>query len=646
MIEAEVSEMDHTPEILEDVPPAVAIVDTGSQYVKVYDRRIRDLGVRSEMVPASISADELKAMGVQALVVPGGPDSVYAEGSVELDQDIYDMGLPTLFTCYGMQRMSHDLGGTVTRLSDAGLGDDREDGISLINIVGKSPLFEGLEKRQEVVQSHGDLVTKPPEGFTVTARSTNEGIAAIEDPVRGFYATQFHPEVDNTANGNDMISHFLFDIAGLEKNFTAADRHQEAIEYIQETVGDKELIAFLSGGVDSSVLGALLHEALPDRDIPMLFVDHGFMREGEAADVKAMLAKAGLSVEIIDAKEEFLNATTEIDGVETPPLREVYDPEVKRKIFGDTFMRLQRRLAIERGFDPDSYMLAQGTLRPDLIESASKLASSSADVIKTHHNDTQLAREMREQGRLVEPLVEFHKDEVRKLGSKLGLPDAIVKRHPFPGPGGGIEIISEPRPYITEMSEIIDKDLESLTSTGIRGHTIPVRTVGIQGDNRTYGHLVGLSGDRDWGDLQTLARAIPKKYQDVNRVVYVFGDPIEESLTTITDKHLLGSNLVVNQWRRATKAASDTLKRSGYYDAIAQMPIVSTPADFGVKGSTSIGIRTFLTNDFMTGDFALPGRDIPEEVVLEMVANIMKIPGVSRVMYDLTSKPPGTTEWL
>lgn len=616
----------------------VAILDAGAQYGKVIDRRVRELGIESELLPFDTPADQLQKYS--AIILSGGPESVYSPKAPAFDKKLFELGIPILGICYGMQLMNFVQGGTVK------LKDRREDGECVITTIKEARLFEGLERRQDVLMSHGDTVDQVAEGFTVTADSDGL-IAAMENPARKMYAVQFHPEVDLTKNGKKILSNFLLKIVGLKQDFTVRDRKAEAVQLIQETVREGQVLVLVSGGVDSAVCAALLREALQPKQIIALHIDHGFMRKNESGKVIKALYDIGLDVKLIDASDRFSNATTTINGIQTKPLNQVTAPEEKRKIIGDTFVKVTEQELAKLHLNLDKVYLVQGTLRPDLIESASTLASKKADTIKTHHNDTQLIRELRARGRVIEPLSEYHKDEVRELGKQLGLPEELVWRQPFPGPGLAIRVLCATEPYMTEEFEQVQKKLSTFADAETTVSLLPVRTVGVQGDGRTYSYLAALSVDDDipaWPKLFDLARQIPKHVHQVNRIVYAFGGKLTNVPTTITPTVLTAD--VLDQLREADDIVNQVLLKYNLIRSLSQVPVVLFPVDFGEEGKRSIGIRTFITNDFMTGVPALPGRDIPLEAVQEMVDGILRNDKrIARVVYDLTSKPPGTTEW-
>ncbi len=359
---------------------------------------------------------------------------------------------------------------------------------------------------------------------------------------------------------------------------------------------------------------------------------------------------------MVDASETFYNATTLIDGKETKKLNQTTSPQEKRKIIGDTFIKVSQKIIQDLNLDENNVFLAQGTLRPDLIESASKTVSNTADVIKTHHNDTDLVRKLRDEGKVIEPLKDYHKDEVRELGTMLGLPESLVWRQPFPGPGLAVRIICTEKPYLTEDFEKIEEKLKTFETKNLEFGLIPIQTVGVQGDGRTYNYLAGMYpknnlegldkiSEIDWKEAIKLAREIPKKIHQINRIVFVFEQKPEKPQKTIIPTLLEPE--VIEQLQIADDIVNQILQENNLIKNISQVPVISFPVGFDKgKNLRSIAIRTFITNDFMTGIPATPGEEMPFEVLTQMVKQILdKTPNVARVAYDLTAKPPGTTEW-
>lgn len=492
----------------------IVVLDFGSQYNQLITRRIREFGVYSELHPHTITAEEIKQMNATGVIFSGGPNSVYDENSFRADEAIFELGLPVLGICYGMQLMTQHFNGKVEPAKN------REYGKAEIKIENETRIFGQLPQEQIVWMSHGDLVVEAPAGFTVDATSPSCPISAMSDESRNLYAVQFHPEVRHSQYGNELLKNFVFNVCQCKGNWSMENFIEIEMEKIRQTVGDKKVLCALSGGVDSSVVAVLIHKAIGDQ-LTCIFVDHGLLRKGEADSVMKTFADGfNMNVIKVDAKDRFLSK-----------LQGVSDPEKKRKIIGNEFIYVFDDEATKlKGIE----FLAQGTLYTDIIESG----TATAQTIKSHHNVGGLPEDM--QFTLIEPLNTLFKDEVRALGTELGIPDEIVWRQPFPGPGLGIRVlgeISEDKLEIVRESDWILR--EEIKKAGLDRDiwqyftVLPdIRSVGVMGDARTYDYTIGIRAVTSidgmtsdwaripWDVLEVISTRIVNEVSHVNRVVY------------------------------------------------------------------------------------------------------------------------------
>ncbi|HYV18144.1 MAG TPA: glutamine-hydrolyzing GMP synthase [Verrucomicrobiae bacterium] len=494
----------------------IVVLDFGSQFSQLIARRVRELHVFSELLPFDVPVERLRALHPKGIILSGGPDSVYETNAPRMDPKVYELGIPVLGLCYGMQLMAYQLGGRVERVPE------REFGPSDFDITAPSPIFSDTPKTQRVWMSHGDSILVPPPGFKALGRSTNAPIAAMADDRRRLYALQFHPEVSHTEHGRLLLAAFLRTICGCGESWKLTSFIEEAVAAVRERVGTGRVIAGLSGGVDSAVAALLIHRAIGER-LQCLFVDNGLLREAEGDEVvRSFRDGFHLPVRRVDAADAFLAA-----------LSGVTDPERKRKEIGRVFIDVFDREAQAAG--PVDF-LAQGTLYPDLIESTSNKGPSA--VIKTHHNVGGLPAGMRL--KLVEPLRSLFKDEVRRIGIELGLDRRFVGRHPFPGPGLAVRVLGEvTRPRLDLLRRADAIFIEELRAADLYDATaqafvvlLPVQSVGVMGDGRTYENVCALRAvttddfmTADWARLphDFLARVsarIVNEVRGINRVVY------------------------------------------------------------------------------------------------------------------------------
>ena len=571
----------------------ILILDAGGQYCHLIARKVRDLGVYAEVRASETPARELAQ--AKGIIISGGPNSVYDPGSPTVDPSLFAGGQPVLGICYGQQLMAHVLGGTVQK------GVKGEFGLATLDLDSTAdPLFAGLGGPQQVWMSHRDLVAGLPPGFSTVGRTATCPVAAIAAPARRLYAVQFHPEVVHTARGKELLANFVFRLCQCEKDWDPSHRVPLIEQEIRECAGDRNVFFFVSGGVDSTVAFALCTRALGENRVRGVYVDTGLMREGETDYVRRM---AGVTVEC--AQEEFLSA-----------LAGVTDPERKRHIIGEEFVRVQERVIASRHLLDERWILGQGTIYPDTIESG---GTAKAALIKTHHNRVAGIQKLIEEGRIVEPLKSFYKDEVREVGRELGLPAELLDRHPFPGPGLAIRCLCS--------------ETDAAVSPTADGCVIPVHSVGVQGDSRSYAPVLAIP-QLDHAHATELINRL----SGVNRVIASVAGRVPMASMQVRASTLTPIRLA--RLRAADAAVRRLSHESGFDHRVWQFPVVLIP--LGTPDAPdSVVLRPIDSVDGMTAQSVVMDPHLLQRMSEELLAQ----DGIAGVFYDLTHKPPATIEW-
>ena len=583
----------------------ITILDAGGQYCHLIARKVRELGVYADVRRSDTPAPELTS--ARGLIISGGPSSVYDPASPTVDPAILRDGTPVLGICYGQQLMAQLLGGGVRR------GDKGEYGLAKLSLLGSpDALFKGCAPMSQIWMSHRDVVADLPEGFSILATTSTCSTAAIANSKQGLYGVQFHPEVVQTTDGMRVLSNFVFNICGCVQDWDPRHRVRQLETEIQECVGNRKVFFFVSGGVDSTVAFTLCLQALGADRVRGVYVDTGLMRQGETDMVRSMFAPMGAgTIAIEEAGEQFL-----------APLAEVCEPEQKRAIIGEEFVRVQERIIETRHIVEEGWILGQGTIYPDTIESG---GTSNAALIKTHHNRVPGIQKLIDEKRIVEPLKSFYKDEVRDIGRELGLPPEFLDRHPFPGPGLAIRCLcTEDEAGLVRVDE---------------GWIVPVRSVGVQGDSRTYGQILAVDTfPTPEANLQDQATALVNQIAEINRVVALTGS--HEALGTLRVRPARLTKLRLDRLRSADAIVREFCHASGFEKQVWQFPVVLIPV--GSEDRTdSVVLRPIDSVDGMTAQSVVMRTDW----LHELTRRVLGVSGVAAVFYDLTHKPPGTIEW-
>lgn len=594
----------------------IGVVDFGGQYTHLIARRVRQLGVYSEVLSPRDGKAELK--GFKGLIFSGGPSSVYEAEAPKGNPELLEAGLPILGLCYGHQLVCHSLGGEVKP------GKVHEFGPAELHPDLSHPLFHGLSLSSTVWMSHGDQVVKLPEGFHRIGYTSDCDLAAVANDAKRIYGLQFHAEVTHTEEGMAMLKNFLV-LAGCSFQWKVADYVESLEDKIRKQCAGRKVFLLVSGGVDSTVAFALLNRAVGPERVLGLHIDNGLMRKNESADVIAFMNREGFhNLKIIDGTETFLAA-----------LAGECNPEKKRKAIGNTFLTVKDQALAELDLNPEEWLLAQGTIYPDTIESG---GTHNAAVIKTHHNRVGAILELLEKGLVVEPLADLYKDEVRELGLLLGIPEKLIWRHPFPGPGLGVRLLCNDtagKSLDAALQEKVKAYLDrEWAADGLEGEVLPVESVGVQGDFRTYAHPCLLRGMKDWDRGDRIAVALTNRIREVNRVVIEAGAQAGayKAVRAFCDKVRL------DFLREIDDLCTNFLYEENLYATLWQMPVVLLPLEKG--GKPVVVLRPVISSEAMTARFA----PLPFPLV-ERLWQRLAGAGAGALLYDITHKPPGTIEW-
>jgi GMP synthase (glutamine-hydrolysing) len=600
----------------------IAILDFGGQYAHLIANRIRRLKAYSEIFPNDVTKKELAEHGVQGIILSGGPHGVYEENAPKINPEIFELNVPVLGICYGHQLIADALGGKVKR------GKIQEFGKSVVTLTQKNGIFYNFAEKSVAWMSHGDEVTDLPGGFELLGTTDDCPVAIMGDFNRNIFGVQFHPEVTHTEQGMVLLKNFI-ELTGLAGTWQISNYVEQITTEIQKQAEGKKVFLLVSGGVDSSVTFALLEKAIGKERVFGLFVDHGLLRKNEAKEVREMLSSSGFTnLHVEDASNLFLEK-----------LAGVTEPEEKRAIIGNTFLEIQAKVTADLKLNPNEWLLGQGTIYPDTIESGGTRHSAR---IKTHHNRVPEIQKLIEEGKIIEPLKDLYKDEVREVGRQLGLPEAMIARHPFPGPGLGVRILcAEKADALPNVFEL-EKDMEA-KFPNIQMQVLPIKSVGVQGDGRTYRHPVAIYPQQEisFAELTGIATKIPNISHELNRILLCLSHSQKLPNPEVQKTALTRDRIALLQEADAIVRA--VLQENDFPEKkqIWQFPVVLVPLFF--KGGESIILRPIQSEEAMTASPV----NIPENILQEMSEQILEKlgPRISAVFFDLTSKPPATIEW-
>lgn len=590
----------------------IIILDFGGQYAHLIASRIRRENVLAQIFnPDEISLEFLKTENVKGIILSGGPQSVFDANSPKCDPALFELGIPILGICYGHQFLNYSLGGKVEP------GKNKEYGRAELTQNQNCPLFQEIPEKSIFWMSHGDEVTMLPQGFEICGSSDDCLNAAVWNKEKNLFGIQFHPEVTHSKFGNQLLKNFL-DICNVSRDWTIEKFFEEHEIALKKQVGNKNVFLFVSGGVDSTVAFALLSKILGKDRVKGLFVNNGLLRKDEVPFVQKSLKAIGADLTTLEETDTFLNN-----------LANKFEPEAKREIIGNTFLEVQNKFFAENDLHED-WILAQGTIYPDTIESGN---TKNASKIKTHHNRVPEIQKLIDEGKVIEPLAELYKDEVRELGELLGLPHNLVWRHPFPGPGLGVRILCSE----TEVSQTLTKT-QNKTLTYL---PLPIKSVGVQGDFRTYRHpAVLLNQALDIPALENQATQLINQDENINRALFLLGSQTEDLKDCVIQKTDI-TQARIETLQVADNIVTKALSTYECYNKVWQFPVVLVPMAFNNTGKESIVLRPINSVDAMSASVG----NLPHEFFKFVTQEILKDTNISAVFLDITSKPPGTIEW-
>jgi len=601
----------------------IAILDFGSQYTHLISRRIRDFCVCSKIYPPNVNLKKLKKENIIGIILSGGPQSVYNQNAVGFNPQIFDLNKPILGLCYGHQLIAHHLGGKVKA------GEIKEYGFALLKIVKhrihntEQDLFSNLKSELTVWMSHGDQVIKAPPGFKILGATNDCDVAVMGNNKRQIYGLQFHPEVHHTKDQDKILYNFVVHICEAKQDWKIKNLIKEIRKQIKKQVQNKKVFMLVSGGVDSTVAFALLEKTLGKKNIIGLHINSGLMRKNESQQVKKNLAKAGFDdLNIVNAGHFFLKR-----------LKKTSDPEQKRKIIGQTYLDVAKKWwqqNCSKITKKNQILLGQGTIYPDTIESG---RSQHADVIKTHHNRIDTIQQMIKQGKIIEPLKNFYKDEVRIIGKNLNLPQKLLQKHPFPGPGLGIRTLCSGKKIKLPKIDL------NINNPKIKSQLLPIKSVGVQGDNRTYAYCITIWGINDWQKLSQISTKITNTYSLINRVIKLIYPKNPQKIEFHQKENSFLTSKRLSLLAKINTEIEKEVHKAKIYHQIWQFPIVLAP--ISLNRGESIILRPIESREAMTANF----YQMNQKILNKIIKKITQFKQIDAIFYDITNKPPATIEW-